>query len=314
MNHIDHDRLERQVINHLAATDPRGLVEQACAAYADRVRRLTELLLARMGKRHLIMLSGPSSAGKTTTAETICRQLGENGVETFVISVDDFYRGRGNAPRLPDGNFDYETIEALDLDLLQRCMSDLLTVGEADLPQFDFVSGKRRREARHLSVPPHAAVIIEGIHAINPLFEAHVDRRQMTKVFVDPSRVFDGESVALTRRQLRLSRRLLRDKRFRASLADNTLRMWPQVVRGELAYMMPYVDTVDFRVDTTHGFEMGMYREELMKMLENVTEGEAGKTAAALCRTADTFIPIDRSLLPPDSLICEFLGFPATDS
>ena len=302
--------LTLQEINRRAKTDAVGFVQEESARFAADIGRLTENVLNTPHDRLLIMLSGPSSSGKTTTASMLTQALAAHGVESHVVSIDDFYRGRGMAPVLEDGSLDYEALEALDVPAMQACLSALLDRGEATLPIFDFVEGKPSAQTRTLTVSPHAAVIFEGIHAINPIFEQHIARDRMIKLFVNPDRqVYHGEDVWLSSRQLRLTRRTIRDNRFRNSGPDNTLVMWPQVVRGENRYMFPFVDTVDYRIDTTHAFEFGVFMPELLSLLQTVSpDHPALPTALALRDAMQAFEPIDPLTVPRDSLLREFLG------
>ncbi len=302
--------LDLREINRRAKTDPQGFVQEETARYADDINRLCDRILQSSQERLLIMLSGPSSSGKTTTASMLGRALATHGVESHVISIDDFYRGRGMAPRLKDGSLDYEALEALDVPAMQACLGSLLEQGEATLPIFDFVTGKPSTQTRYLTMSPHAAVIFEGIHAINPIFEQHIARDRMIKLFVNPQRrVYRGDELWVSNRQLRLTRRMLRDNRFRNSGPDNTLNMWPQVIRGENQYMMPFVDTVDYQIDTAHAFELCVFRDELIGLANSVSPDHPScETAKRLCDAVAAFESIDAALVPPDSLLREFLG------
>jgi len=297
-------------INRRAKTDAAGFVAEESARFTADIQRLTDVVLNTPHDRLLIMLSGPTSSGKTTTAAMLTKTLAARGVESHVVSIDDFYRGRGMAPVLEDGSLDYEAIEALDVPAMQACLESLLESGEATLPIFDFYEGKPSKETRHLTVSSGAAIIFEGIHAINPIFEQHIARDRMVKLFVNPSRqVFCDGAEWLSERQVRLTRRMLRDNRFRNSGPDNTFVMWPQVVRGEERYMLPFVDTVDHRIDTTHAFEFGVFCREASALLDTVSRDHPSyETAMVLQRAVQAFEPIDPALVPKDSLLREFLG------
>lgn len=297
-------------INRRAINDPLGFIQEETARFATDVRQLADDILAARHDRLLIMLAGPSSSGKTTTASMLCDGLHARGVETHTVSIDDFYRGRGQAPILPDGSYDYEALEALDVPEMLSCLQALLETGEADLPQYDFMSGKPHPEKRHLKTSAHAAIIFEGIHAVNPIFEQHIARERMIKLFVNPMRRFyDGEETLLARRQTRLVRRILRDNRFRNSPPANTLKMWKQVVRGERQYMFPFVDTVDYAVDTTHAFEPCVYRKEFLELMESLpTNHPSYELAKQLQDAVAAFAEIPVSAVPTDCLLREFLG------
>ncbi len=297
-------------INKQLAKDPKSMVEEECIRYLDNVRRVTEHMVSKMPGRCLVLLSGPSSAGKTTTANNLKRELEARGRQASIISLDDFYRGKGQAPLLADGSYDYESIEALDLPLLQTCMKELLTVGITRLPRFDFNTREPESEKYELRIADNSVVIFEGIHALNPMLEDHLPGDNVFKIFINVmSRVYDGEDTLLTRRDLRLCRRMLRDYQFRNSSIENTLDMWRQVVRGENLYMFPYVDTAHAVFDTTHAFEPALLAPRLLPLLCEVrTDSPYTQTIAHLTDALSQFCPLSAECLPADSLLWEFVG------
>lgn len=297
-------------INEWLESDPQGMIEEECARYLDNVRRVTEHMVSKMPGRCLVLLSGPSSAGKTTTANNLKRELEARGRQASIISLDDFYRGKGQAPLLPDGSYDYESIEALDLPQLQTCMKELLSKGVTQLPRFNFNTREPEPQKYELRITDTSVVIFEGIHALNPMLEDHLPTDTVFKIFINVmSRVYDGEDTLLTRRDLRLCRRMLRDYQFRNSSIENTLDMWRQVVRGENLYMFPYVDTANAVFDTTHAFECAMLAPRLLPLLREVpTDSPYAQTIAHLTQALSQFSPLSTDGLPSDSLLWEFVG------
>ena len=302
--------LTLQEINRRAVQDPKGFVEEEEHRYATEVTELSKLLVEDMDDRCLIMLAGPSSSGKTTTAGMLCSELQRNGVDAHVISLDDFYRGRRQAPQLADGSYDYEALEALNLEQLRCCMKELLQDGISQIPVFDFLTGSPAEQKRELRIGHNSAVIFEGIHALNPIFEQHLPQENLYKVFINTmTAIYDGEMKLLARRQLRLVRRLLRDARFRNSPPDNTLQMWQQVVRGENLYMFPYVDTVDYAIDTTHAYEPCVFTKELLSLLGELPKNDPFiATAEQLQSAIHQFEPLPTSLVTCHSMLREFIG------
>ncbi len=297
-------------INERLKKDSQGMIEEECARYLDNVRRVTEHMVAKMPGRCLVLLSGPSSAGKTTTANNLKRELEARGRQASIISLDDFYRGKGQAPLLPDGSYDYESIEALDLQQLQTCMKELLTDGVTQLPRFNFNTREPEPQKHELRITDTSVVIFEGIHALNPKLEDHLPTDTVFKIFINVmSRVYDGEDTLLTRRDLRLCRRMLRDYQFRNSSIENTLDMWRQVVRGENLYMFPYVDTANAVFDTTHAFECAMLAPRLLPLLREVpTDSPYAQTVAHFTEALSQFCPLSTEGLPSNSLLWEFVG------
>lgn len=297
-------------INRRAAADPQGFVQEECDRYRQEVKKAADWLAEDVGDRRLVMLSGPSAAGKTTTAGFLQQFLTAKGIETHIVSLDDFYRGRTLAPLLPNGQYDYEALEALDLERLHTCMREILTQGRTALPLFDFHTGKPAPQTRELKIGHHAAVIFEGIHALNPIFEQHLPQQQLSKIFINTaSPIYEGDTKLLARRQLRLVRRSLRDLQFRNSPLENTLQMWPQVARGETVYMFPYVDTADIRIDTTHAFEPCIFAGEMIPVLEQAEVSEAHKPIIEeLLNALRAFTPLSPALMPANALLWEFVG------
>lgn len=227
-----------------------------------------------------------------------------------MVSLDDFYRGRGLAPKLPDGSFDYESPEALDLDRLAACMQALVRDGVTALPRYNFEAGRPDEETRELRLSGRAVVIFEGIHALHPIFSELLPQENLRRVFINTlSPILDGGEKCLARRDIRLVRRLLRDERFRNSSPAETLAMWPSVMRGEMAYLFPHTDAVDAVIDTTHAYEPCVFAGELLPLLREVPASHPyAETARRLCRALEGFELLPVSIVPSDSILREFLG------
>ena len=302
--------LKLQEINDHALRNPEQWIQEETDRYAGEIQTLARHLAVEFDNHGLVMLSGPSSSGKTTSANMLGSALKDIGVEAYTISMDDFYRGRELAPRLPNGNFDYEALEALRLDELERCMRELLHDGRTMLPRFDFQHGRPADEMTELVTVPNSVVIFEGIHAINPYFEERLPSENIFKIFVNTvTPVYDGETKLLARRDIRLTRRMLRDERFRNSPVTNTLNMWQQVVRGENEYMFPYVDTVDYLIDTTHAYEPCIFGPLLLKSLDQVPDDHPLiETVRHMQHALSEFQPLPLELMPKHALLREFVG------
>ena len=306
--------LLKEEINRKITADAAGFVVEEERRYRDEAVALADFFCEDKDGRRLVMLSGPSSSGKTTTADTLKRRLRERGVEAHSVSMDDFYRGAKYAPLREDGTRDLETIHALRLDALEQCMQEILHKGQTILPRFDFQTGSPSEITEELTVGRDAVVIFEGIHAINPLFEYHMPHERVYKLFVNTvTPVYDGAEKVLSRRDIRLTRRMLRDERFRNSPLKNTLSMWPQVVMGENEYMFPYVDTVDYLIDTTHAYEPCIFAGLLVPAL--VALRECAETYSLyepvierMIASLSRFEHIPPEMLPEDSMLCEFIG------
>lgn len=302
--------LQLQTIRNALAQDASAFIQQENSYYEDELQAVADRIDSLKSEHCLVLLSGPSSSGKTTTAHKLEHELRLRGRDAHTISLDNFYRGYGLAPQLPDGSYDYECVEALDLPLLKQCMSELLTDGCTLLPTFDFITHSPKPERTQLCIDKGAVVIFEGIHALNPVLCEHLPPESTFKIFINVlSPIFNGTDKLLARRDLRLTRRLLRDFRFRNSSLENTMDMWRQVVRGENLYLFPYADTADITFDTTHAYEPAMLGSELLPLLrEFPADNPYADTIKHLIDALSMFEPLSPQWLPQDALLREFVG------
>ena len=301
--------LQKSEINRRMTADPAAFVAEECARYRHNVAEVESWLNDASVKRRVLLLAGPSSSGKTTTANILCESLRRDGVDAFVVSLDDFYRGRGLAPLLPDGSYDYESPEALDLPHLAECIRSLLDEGHALLPQYDFKAGRPKAEKVPLTLTHRSVVIFEGIHALCPALVDRLPKKHVKKLFIHTrSRFYDGEECLLSRREIRLIRRMVRDEKHRGTTAAQTLSMWPQVVHGEETYLFPYADTVDMTIDTTHAFEPCMTAVQALPLLQAIPADHPHHAAAQhLIAALGGFVEAPLSLLPENCILREFL-------
>ncbi len=303
-------RLLGETIRKELQTDTDRLIASEYTRYRDQIEQAAQTLCARFERHGLVLLCGPSSSGKTTTARFLTQALARHGRAAYTVSIDDFYFGRGLAPRLADGSFDYETVEAIDLELLHQCVRELLQHGQTQLPQFDFHDGVRRPETVPLTVEDDALIILEGIHALHPRLREPLTDQPLCTMFIHTASSFweDGEE-RLSSRDIRLCRRLVRDVKYRNSSLDNTLRMWAQVVRGEDLYMLPYVGDADILLDTTHAYEPAVMHGALLPLFEQFPVSAAFEEQADRLRRALSPYPtVAAQRLPADSLLREFVG------
>lgn len=287
-----------------------GLIAAEETRYKREIETVAETIHNSRTNRHIVLLCGPSSSGKTTTAALLKQYLQRIGTAAHVVSLDDFYLGEGKAPLLPNGQPDYETVDALDVERLTACLTELVKIGKTDLPIFDFQLRRPLEKTKRLVLEDDAAVILEGIHAFHPRIQAYLPAENVNRVFINTiTRFVNGEEVWLSRRFIRLCRRILRDDQFRASPFSNTMKMWPQVMRGEELYMFPFTDTADCVVDTTFAYEPCVLKSMLVPRLQAVGEQEKDfETAQMLIRRLEIFPDIPLAKIPKESMLREFTG------
>ena len=299
-----------EYINEKVTTDTKQFIKDCEKEYQSIIDEIVKKIIEEDG-REIIMLAGPSSAGKTTTAKRLKEGLSEKGVTTYVLSLDDFYLNRDDIPYLPDGTQDYETVYALDLVRLENDLNSLLRGETVETPIFDFTTGKRSdTQFNTITLGQEDVVIIEGLHALNPIITDKVHGK-LLKVYINvSSRIYDenGELV-LNKRNFRFLRRMIRDYKFRASSVDNTYKLWKNVTAGEDMYLFPYRDNADIKGNTIHLYEPCVIKKQALPLLrDSEVSAEFKEDAEKLCAALERFHDIDENEVPEDSLLREFLG------
>ena len=262
-------------------------------------------------QREIVLLAGPSASGKTTSAALLAREIERVvGGRAYTVSLDDFYLNNGCGPKNADGSDDFETVYALDLDALQSCLVRLLTKREADLPMFDFVTGKRKRQTKKICLDKNDRLIIEGLHALNPLITGDLPKNELLLLYISvSSRVAENGGVLLSKRDLRFLRRLVRDARFRASSPENTFDLWQQVLFGEDRYLFPYEGNAQYKINSFLPYEPALFAAEAIPLLLTVDEDSRfypkAQTLLAALRRFQTLSP---QQVPADSILREFIG------
>ena len=258
----------------------------------------------------IVLLAGPSSSGKTTTAGKIAQKIKNRGRNAYTLSLDDYYRNAADIPLTEKGLKDFENVSALDIDLIHRTFSDLIEKRTAQVPEFDFVSGTRKPETRKLELKKDDLIIVEGIHALNPIITKGLDESHITKVYISvSSRVTDDSGrVVFSKRNLRLVRRMIRDYHYRNTSIEKTLSQWQEVLKGEDKYIFPFERNASFRIDSFHPYEPCLFKSEAVELLGTVGEDSGVyPIASELKNSFSELDTIDMSKLPADSLLREFV-------
>ena len=296
-----------EYINSVAKCDPVSLVRNAEIKYRSFVTDIATRI-AQNGQIRIILLAGPSGSGKTTTANILADALKEKGFSALVVSLDDFYRNSDDEgyPRLVSGERDFEAIEALNLSDIEKTLVAISEGKEFVLPKYDFKLGRRTQEVK-MPKMPHGCVIIEGLHALNPLIFEHLDMKKVLRVFISVSTNINesGERI-LSGRKIRFMRRMVRDSLYRASDAEKTLSLWENVLQGEDKNLYPFRKYADVQFDTFHAFEIGVMKP-YVKALISKELAEKNEYAKTVLNAASKASGIDETLVPNDSLIREFI-------
>ena len=275
-------------------------------------RQLCELgQMIENGKEdiRLICIAGPSSSGKTTFANRLRIELLSRGIEPIRISMDDYYLERSQAPKDEDGNPDLEAVDALDVELFNQNIADLIAGLEVELPKFDFKLG-HRVPGRKLQVPLNQPIIIEGIHALNEKMTESIPSHQKFKIFIAPQaqvNIDNHNPLSLT--DLRLLRRIVRDYQFRGASAIDTMSMWASVRKGEFKWIYDTQEGANFVFNSFSSYELSVMKKYAMPLLEAIdTENEYFPVAERLIRMLKFFDDIPDKWVPCNSIIREFIG------
>ena len=302
---------ELDMINRLAKDDPLGFIAR-CEEHYEKTINEVSAELSGYGGRTVALLSGPSGSGKTTSANKIAAELERSGKQAITISLDNFYRGRDEAPLLPDGSRDYESIYALNIPVLQECLSDIMITGSCMMPKFDFSVGAPKKERINVTLKDEGVLILEGIHALNPMLVGALEEIQginILKLYVSIGEgITYGDKTVVTPRELRLMRRITRDFSHRASSPQNTLHLWTNVIAGEDKYIAPYMGTADLNINTLHPYEPCVFAENTLPLLEKVNKGDENyETAMHILDFLRKITPISEDNIPETSLLNEFI-------
>ena len=300
-------RLVEIDLYNVAARSPEQLAEFSEQSYRQRVAYAAEKV--RRSGAKIVMLTGPSASGKTTSAHCLAKALQQQGTPTQVVSLDNFFKGAEFYPKMPDGTLDYENPDTLDLPLVKQCLKDLSQTGKTTLPVYDFTQEKRSAEVEPIDLQG-GVCIVEGIHALNPELTELVEGSEVYRVYAGLREEYciDGRRVINTQ-DIRLCRRTLRDAATRGRSPAKTLAMWDRVLDGETRYIKGFKTTADFLLDTSFTYELGLISNLLEVVRRQFTlEGHNAELWDETARRFEHVAPLKLELLPPDSMLREFYG------
>ncbi len=297
-------------INNAVLNSPAELIRQMEEQYAKRINEIADFVMSTGEGRKLIMMSGPSSSGKTTTANMLVSRVKASGANAVCLSLDDFFKGEGKAPQLPNGVYDYESVYALDIDLMRECLTDLLEKGRCMMPRFDFAAKSPAPERYPLEVGENDVIIVEGIHALNPIITDCLPSEKMVKIYISVKQgIKEGDDTVISAHQIRFLRRLVRDYQFRSSPSSRTFEMWPQVLRGEKLYISAYKRLATVTINSIHIYEVNAIADKAIEILGGIPDDSPYYAEAQeYIRRLALFENLDEGLIPENSLIREFIG------
>ena len=285
------------------------LIQISEALQEKKIARIADEISNRKGIK-LVLIARPSSSGKTTTCKRLSVQLAVNGIKPINISLDDYFLNRDETPRDEKGDYDFEHLHALNLPLLNEQLAALFRGEEVELPRYDFPTGTSQKSGRKLRLGESNILVVEGIHALNPELTSQIPEEQIFRVYASAltTILLDNHNYIPTTDN-RLLRRIIRDHKYRAVSAQETIRRWPSVRAGENKWIFPFQENADAMFNTAMLFELAVIKSQAEPLLEQVPENcPEHAEAYRLLKFLRYFKPIPDTQIPPTSLIREFLG------
>ena len=278
--------------------------------YEDQLSLIAEEIYKKKDQIKIILLAGPSSSGKTTTAKKLSLYLQVKGLNCHKISLDDYFVDRDKAPRDENGDLDFSSIESIDTTLFNNNLNKLLSGHKVSMPTFDFITGKKEYNDNYLKLEEGEILIIEGIHTLNEKLTKNIPRENKFKIFMSPLihlKLDNHNRVHTT--DVRKIRRIVRDNQFRGTNAETTLAMWPNVDKEARLSIYPYQDDADAMINSSLGYELSVLRIYAEPLLYGIDSNSAQyPEAIRLINLLRNFLPITSEVVPKDSILREFIG------
>ena len=286
------------------------VIQLAEANYNSQLAKTADIIYNKKNKVKIVLLAGPSSSGKTTTARKLEVYLKARGFKTHSISTDDYFLNRIDTPKKVNGDYDFESLKAVDTDLFNKHLLKLLAGEKVMIPEYNFVLGEREYKGRTLQLGENDIVIIEGLHALNPELTLAIDDTNKFKIYISPLTQLniDNHNRIHTSDTRRL-RRIIRDNKYRGWNAADTLRNWKNILEGEEEYVFPYQNKADMIINSALIYELGVLKTYAEPLLFSVNEDdEVYPEAIRLINFLRNFLPIPSDDVPKESVLREFIG------
>ena len=286
-----------------------NLINVSEALQEKKISQIADKIAAKKDIK-VVLIAGPSSSGKTTFCKRLSVQLLASGVKPVQISLDDYFVNREETPKDEQGEYDYESIYALNIPLINEQFNALFNGQEVELPKYNFQTGSSEKSGNKLHLEENNVLVVEGIHALNPTLTAQIPDDKKFKIYASAltTILLDNHNYIPTTDN-RLLRRIVRDYKYRGCSAQETIRRWPSVRAGENKWIFPYQEQADVMFNTAMLFELAVIKPQAEEVLEQVPENcEEYAEAYRLRKFLKYFSPLPFRALPPTSLLREFLG------
>ena len=288
----------------------KDLVNIMEALHEKKIARIADQIAEEKDKNKIILIAGPSSSGKTTFAQRLSIQLRVNGINPVSISTDDYFVDREKTPRDENGEYDFESIEAIDLELLNENLLALLQGEKVEIPTFNFLTGRREYRGNYIQVDREHPIIIEGIHSLNDRLTEFIPENNKFKIYISAlTQINIDRHNRIPTTDNRLLRRMVRDNFFRNRSAASTLEWWPAVRKGEEMNIFPFQENADVMFNSGIVYELAILKKYATPLLKQITpEDEYYYQAERLLELLDCFLPMDEDAVPGNSILREFIG------
>lgn len=297
------------VNNYVTNGDFTDLINLSETYYESQLSDIANKIFVNK-KIKIVLIAGPSSSGKTTTAKKLSIYLQSRGLKTHYLSTDDYFVERENTPKHKDGSYDFECVEAVDVTLFNKTLLDLLNGKEVNLPEFNFRLGKKEYKGKTLKLGEDDIVIVEGLHAINEKLTPAIEAKNKYKIYISPLTQLNIDDHNLIHTSdIRRLRRMVRDNNFRGYSASDTLNSWSSIRKGEEKYVFPFQDEADIVINSSLLYEIGVLKLYAEPLLFSVKENEnCYPEAIRLINFLRNFLAIPSENVPKDSVLREFIG------
>jgi uridine kinase len=280
------------------------------ALHEKKIAEIANHINERKDKVKIVLIAGPSASGKTTFSKRLMVQLAVNGLKPTMISLDDYFVDREKTPKDKNGEYDFEAIEAIDIEFFNQQLIQLFSGESIELPKFNFTIGRKFPSGKRMQLGPGSILVVEGIHGMNPGLVPHIDPSSTFKIFLSAlTQISIDDQNHISTTDNRMMRRMIRDSKYRNYTAQETIRRWPSVRAGEDKNIFPYQENADVMFNSALVYEIAVLKKYAEPLLNSVTESQLEFSESnRLLKFLSYFKDIDDQEIPPTSLIREFLG------
>jgi len=298
-------------LNDFVLKNKGGLIIKISEAlHEKKIAEIANEIYEKDGEIRVVLVAGPSASGKTTFSKRLSVQLAVNGLQPYQVSLDNYFVDREKTPRDKHGNYDFEALEAIDIEFFNKQLLQLFDGKQVQLPKFDFLRGKRYMNGDNLKLQKGDILIVEGIHGMNPKLLPHIEDKNAYKIFISAlTQISFDEHTHISTADNRLLRRIIRDSKYRGYHAAETIKRWPSVRKGEEKNIFPYQENADRMFNSATLYELAVLKKNIEPLLKLVLENQQEYIESTrLLKFLSYFKPIDEDEIPPTSLLREFLG------